>query len=191
MPKIKYGIKDCWFAKATIAADGSATYGTVTKIPGARSFNMDADGETTEYYADDQKYFVQQANNGYAGTMTFAMLPEAFLTEILGMVKDSKNNLFEDPDVQTEHFAIGGIYSTDSKKRKFVFYNVVASRPADNHTTKEQTITPDEDVLNLTASPIFNSGLNRWMTKLSTTETTSDADYESFDTEVYQPTALG
>lgn len=191
MPKIKYGVHDCWFAKATIAENGSATYGTVNTMPGARSWNVDPDGETTNYYADDKKYYVEQANNGYTGDMTFAMLPEVFLTEILGMLKDSKNNLFEDPDVQTAHFAFGGIYNTDAKKRKFVFYNVVASRPADNHTTKERTISPDEDVLSVECSAVYNTALNKWITKLSTTEETSDADYEAFDEEVYQPTALG
>ena len=190
MPKINFGLKNCWYAVATIASDGTATYGTVVKIPGARSMSLDADGETLTYYADDSKYYVQESNNGYTGNVVFARLPEEFKTDILGMLKDDKGNILEDPDVQTKHFAFGGQFATDTKNRKFVFYNCVASRPAMNHNTREAAISPDEEQIELECMPIYNDDLNRNITTLSTTEDTATADYESFDSAVYQPTAL-
>ena len=63
--KIKYGIKNCYYAVATIADNGSATYGTPVALPGAVSLSLEAQGENEPFYADNIVYWVGNGNTGY------------------------------------------------------------------------------------------------------------------------------
>ena len=62
--KIKYGLSNVHYAKATIAADNSATFGTPKPIKGAVSLSLSPEGDTNTFYADNIAYYVSAANNG-------------------------------------------------------------------------------------------------------------------------------
>ena len=81
--KIKYGIRNVTLFPATIAADGSATYGTAIPVPGAVSLSLDQQGETNKFYADNIVYCTSVANNGYEGDLEVAKIPDDVLTGIL------------------------------------------------------------------------------------------------------------
>ena len=82
--KIKYGIKNCKYAVATISSTGAATYGTIKDLAGAVSISLDPQGDTNNFYADNIVYFTSVANNGYEGDLELAKVPDSFLTDCLG-----------------------------------------------------------------------------------------------------------
>ena len=96
--KVKYGLKGVYYAKATIATDGSATYSTPVAWPGAVSISLDAEGENTPFRADNMDYWTGQGNNGYSGDFESALIPESFRTDILGELVDSAGVVLEASD---------------------------------------------------------------------------------------------
>lgn len=187
--KIKYGIKNCYYAVATIANDGTATYGTPVALPGAVSLSMDAQGERTPFYADNIEYWVSNWNNGYEGDLTLARVPDSFHTDILGDVVDGKNILVEKANVTPIHFALLFQFEGDQQATKHVLYNCTASRPSIVGNTKEEQIAPETEAVTITAKSIYVSALSADVVKAKTTEDTDSTAYGAWFTTVQLPTA--
>ena len=62
--KVKFGLKNCHYAKATFDEDGNVTYEKPIRMPGAVSLSLDPEGENENFYADDIVYYVRQVSAG-------------------------------------------------------------------------------------------------------------------------------
>lgn len=185
--KIKYGLKNVYYAVATIAANGSATYGTPVAFPGAVSLSLSAEGERSPFYADDIEYWVGSVNNGYSGSLEMARLTDSFKKDVLGYVEDTKNVLYEDADAQAIHFALIFQFAGDQNNTRHVLYNCTCSRPEVSGSTKTETIEPQTETVDISAASIYVPTLDKYLVKAETTAETASADYESFTTAVYIP----
>ena len=185
--KIKYGLKSVYYAVATIAADGSATYAAPVALPGAVSLSMDPQGELTPFHADNIVYYMSSANNGYEGDLTLAMVPDSFKKDVLGYVEDTKKVLVEDADAEPAHFALLFQFEGDAKAIRRVLYNCVAGRPTDNGNTKEENVSPETDQLSLTATTIYNASLDKNVVKAECNDTTDADVYAGWFSNVYIP----
>lgn len=188
--KIKYGIKNVFYAKATIASDNSATYATPVALPGAVSLSMDAQGENSKFYADNIVYWVGANNQGYEGDLEIAKVPDSFKQDILGYVKDNKGVLLEDANADATHFALLFQFEGDVKATKHVMYNCTAARPSASGNTKTDTVEPQTESMTITATPIHNTALNRDFVKADTTASTDTTTYNNWTTAVHQATTL-
>lgn len=185
MNKIKYGLRNVYYAAATIAADGSATYTTPKRIPGAVNLTLDAEGDTSTFYADDIAYWEGVANNGYSGSLEIARVPEDFETDILGMIEDGTGGLIEDAGAPTVHFALLFEFQGDESATRHCMYNCTASRPSVAGATKAESIEPQTETLNLTARTIWNEKIQKDIVKMKAAST--HAAYATWFTTVYQP----
>lgn len=104
--KVKFGLKNCHYAKATFDEDGSVTYAKPVRIPGAVSLSMDANGEIEPFYADNIAYYVVNNNSGYEGDLEIALIPESFLTDIMHEELDGNGVLAENANVELEAFRL-------------------------------------------------------------------------------------
>ena len=112
--KVKFGLKNCYYAKATLDPDTNAvTFGTPVAIPGAVNLSLDPEGD-----ADDMVYYTTVANNGYSGDQEIALIPDSFRKDILKETEDSKGVLVEDSTVEPEHFALLFEFSGERKYRR-------------------------------------------------------------------------
>ena len=161
--KIKYGIKNCYYAVATIATNGSATYGTPVALPGAVSISLEPQGESEPFYADNIVYYTSVANNGYEGDLELAKIPEAFMTDVLGYAADGNGVLYEDANAPAVHFALMFQFEGDAHAKRHVMYNCTATRPAVSGNTKEDSITPATETITVTATTIYNAALAKAM----------------------------
>lgn len=186
--KIRYGLKNVVVFPASIAADGSATYGDPIPVPGAVSLSLDAQGESTPFYADNIKYFISVSDDGYEGTLEVAKIPDAVLTALLNFAADKNGVLYENADASPAHFAMAFQFEGDAHAKRHVLYNCVATRPSVAGQTKEEQISPQTESLSITCSSIYIAALQANVVKAMATpsETTQ---YNAWLTAVYQPVA--
>jgi len=181
--KVKYNLKNVHAAKLTKGDDGNFTYDTPQAIPGAVSISLEAEGDSSPFYADGIVYFRSTANNGYSGDLEIALIPEWFRTEILQEVKDNNGVLVEHSDVtESVYFALLFEFDGDIKAIRHVLYNCTASRPSIESETKEETIEPGTETLSLTADPREDG-----LVKSRTGDDTTDSVYRNWYQAVYVP----
>ena len=185
--KIKYGLKNVYYAVATIAADGSATYETPVAFPGAVSLSLDPQGENTPFYADNIVYWVGASNTGYEGDLEIARVIDSFKTDVLGYITSGNGLLVEDANAEATHFALLFQFEGDEKATRHVMYNCTATRPSASGNTKEETVEPQTETVTITATSIYNATLDKDIVKASATQADSATQYAAWFTTAYQP----
>lgn len=185
--KVKFGLSNVHIAKMIIGEEGTITFGTPFKIPGAVTLSLDAEGDSEPFYADNMKFWESFANNGYSGDLEVAKLPEQFETEILGQRKDSNGAIVENINDKISPFAFMYQIEGDQTGTRFCYYNTSVSRPSTEANTTEDTKTPNTDTLAITTSARTDTGDVR--VKLPYTEENKEI-YEKFFDKVYEPTEI-
>lgn len=186
--KIKYGLKNVYYAIATIAADGSATYSTPVAFPGAVSLSLEPQGENTPFYADNITYWVGAGNNGYQGDLEMAMIIDAFKTDVLGYLTDVKDVFYEDKGAQAIHFALLFQFEGDDKATRHVMYNCTATRPNAAGETVGESVEPQTETITITATSIYNDDVKKDIVKAEAGPTADETTYNGWFGAVYQPT---
>jgi len=188
--KVTFGLEKVHIAFLDETSPTQPAWKTPIPIPGAVRWTPTPVGESSTFYADNTAYFTVTANNGYTGELELANVPDAILAEMLGWEIDQNGMVVEVSDAIPKPFALLGQVLGDKRNRRFVYYHCVASRPAKERTTKNESITPATDVLNLTISPIEINGqkIVRGEIELSDTNQTV---YNDFFNAVYTPNFSG
>lgn len=184
--KVKYNLKNVHAAKMTeTTVEGVTTFSYLEPklIPGAVSISLDAQGESSPFYADGIVYFRSSTNNGYSGDLQIALIPEWFRTDILQEKLDTKGVLVENSTVaESVKFALLFESDGDVNAIRHVLYNCSAARPSIKAETKEDTIEPETETLSITADPRADG-----LVKARTGDTTDSIAYDDWYETVYVP----
>lgn len=186
--KVKFGLTNVHVAPITEQTSTTITYDTIFEVPGAVNLTLDPEGESADFYADNTKYFSDEANNGYKGNLEMALIPDIFRKKILGETVDSNGALVETSNDVIKPFALGFQINGDKTNRKYWLYNVSTGRPSTNAQTTENKNEPKTDSLSLSAMPRLKDGKVRtFLEKTSDNETA----YNSFFQNVYESVVSG
>lgn len=188
MGRVRYGLKNLYYATATDGGGGALTYATPVALPGAKSISLSVEGESVDESADDVRWFHLNVNNGYSGTLEFEDTADAdtFLRTVLGQTKDTADVVWETAaDVPVE-FALLGQFTlaggTETGKR-FALLRCVIDRPELAGQTKEQSgLTIQTNTVNITAMPRINDD------RVKAVADSSSAAYAGWFSAVVTPT---
>lgn len=181
--KVKFGLCNVHIAPITELTNNSVTYGEVFHVPGAVNLTLDPEGDSSDFFADNTKYFNVYANNGYSGSLELALITDEFREKILGETTDSNGAFIESTDDKIKGFALGFQIDGDQTNRKYWYYNVSASRPSTSSQTIEASKEPVTETLNVTAAARITD--NKVRTFLEEKEENKTA-YNNFFNEVYE-----
>lgn len=187
MGRIRYGLKNLYYAVATDDGAGNLTYDTPVQIPGAKSISLSAAGDSMDEYADDVIWFHSDANQGYSGSLEFedTKAGDTFIQAVLGWTADSNDVVWESGADQVKEFALLGEFSltggTETGKR-FALLRCVISRPDLNGQTKENGITVQTNTVNITAMPRVSDDYVK-----ATCDSESDEYDDWFDAVIVHP----
>lgn len=189
--KIKYGLSNVYYAKATIdPSTGAATYDTPVAIKGAVNLSLEPQGELSPFYADNIKYYIVSNNSGYEGDLEIALIPDSFRKDILGEIEDTNGILVETTEATAQPFALLFQFEGDDKATRHVFYNCTATRPTVAGATKEDSTEVQTETLNLSCASVYNASLAKNVVKARClNDGTQATTYASWNGSVYQPSA--
>lgn len=183
--KVKFGLSNVHVAPIT-EENGVIKYGTPFAMPGAVALSVEPEGDSTPFYADNIKYYIAVANNGYSGDLELAMTPKEFLTKILGQQEDTNGALIENVGDVNARFALMGEIEGDVKKRRFVYYDCTATRPSAEMNTVEESKEPQTDTIAITMVARATDGAIKAV--IEPNESNS-AVYNTFFNNVYEKDA--
>jgi phi13 family phage major tail protein len=181
--KVIFGFKNAYYSVITEGTDGTHTYATPVRLPGAVSLTITPKGEQADFYADDILYYTASSNQGYDAAFTVAKITDTFRTDVLGEELHSVDKvLSEKSSAKPKKIALLFEFDGDVKATRHVLYNCTVSRPAIGSTTKNTTAEPGTTELTLVAAPRPEDEL----VKVSTTPDTTAAVYDAWYSAVYE-----
>lgn len=182
--KVKFGLKNVYYSEITLT-NNVPSYAAPVHIPGAVNLGLSAVGEKVKFAADDtEDYFAENINNGYDGSLEMALIPDAFRKSILGDTEDSNGAIVENANATVKRFALMFEFDGDAKKTRHVLYNVLASRPSIEGTTRSNTKEPKTETLDIEARPAADTSDVK--SKLAA----GDTGYDTFFSAVYLKNAV-
>lgn len=185
--KVKFGLTNVHWAKIkSYDEDGTPTYDTPVRLPGAVNLSLDANGENDPFYADNCVYYMCNNNSGYEGDLEIALIPTDFATEILGEKLDSKGVLVERNDAEVSEFALFFEFDGDKNKIRHVCYRCSVARPKTEGQTTEDSKEVKTESLSLKASALENG-----FVKAKSCESTDKTVYDAWYKSVYIPNFTG
>lgn len=185
--KVKYGLKNVHYAVGTPANNGSFTYETPVRIPGAVNLSFEAQGETSPFYADDGTYFVGNSNSGYQGDLEVAKFPVSFRKDVLGEAEDGNGVVYEDANAPVVHFALLFEFDGDESATRYVMPNCTATRPSVASTTKTETTEVQTETSTISAKAAYIPAIDKYVPKAYAEKT--QTPYATWYETVYQPIA--
>jgi phi13 family phage major tail protein len=180
--KVKFNICNVHYALISVDENGEISYATPKPLPGAVSLSLEPNGEPESFYADGVEYYVVNNNMGYDGDLEIALIPEEFLVEILGEIKDANEVLIENSNAEGAHFALMFEFDGDVHKIRHVLYSCSASRPKVESKTNEESKEVQTETLSIKARPLANGYV-----KAKTGDKTTEETYSNWYKKVYEP----
>lgn len=187
--KVHFGLKNVHYAKITYT-DNVPAWGTPVAVPGAVSLTLSKESGTTDFYADDTKYYHLATNNGYTGSLEMADFPVSMRKDLWNYKTTTTGKmLVEDADAESAEFALMFEIDGDQQAERYCLMRVTADRPDVSGATKADSVEVQTQSCDLVVMPVLDptsgskvNGMVYYRTTADTPAATYDDFYEAVDT---------
>lgn len=183
MSKVYWGLSSVHYA---MLDESTGTYGTPKPLVGAVNLGLSIEGESSEFFADNMKFFTATSNNGYTGDLELAKFTDEFLVDAVGYIRDSRGGIAEVASAHQKPFALLFQIEGDESGRRYVYYNAKAARPTRSHSTKSQGVEVGTETSTITIVPHELDG-QMYVGYYLEPSVSNASDYQAWFTEVKKP----
>lgn len=185
--KVQFGLKNVHYAVLTEGSTNS--WDTPVKVSGAVSLSLNAQGNSTDFYADNVTYYKAIANNGYSGSLEMARITDEMLEDIFALTVGSTDKvLYENANVEPKPFALLFEIDGDADHEMYCLYRVIATRPSANANTTTDSKEPQTQTIDISALPLATGSASQLgLVKARTTAETPAQTKNGWFTSVTVP----
>ena len=159
--KVRFGLSNLYFGTYTVAANGTVTLGSPVKVPGAVSLNLDPETEETVFWADNVKYYVTNADNGFTGEVEVAAFNDDFKTTFMNYVALADGGIAQIKGMDNQTCYMMFQSEGDAQSRRGILYNVTLGQISRSYQTTEGTKEPQTATLGITVVGDNETGITR------------------------------
>lgn len=159
--KVVFGLSKVYFGTYTVNTSGTASLGTPMHVPGAVNLSLEADTEETVFWADNVKYYVTNADNGFTGDLEMAYFPDAFKTAFMNYKTLADGGLAQVKGEDNKPVYMMFEASGDADNRRAILYNVTLGPISREYATTEGTKEPVTATMPITVVGDNQTGLTR------------------------------
>lgn len=159
--KVRFGLSNLYFGTYTVGTTGTVTLGSPFAVPGAVSLNLDPDTEETVFWADDVKYYVTNADNGFTGEVEVAAFTDEFKTTFMNYLTLADGGIAQIKGMDNKTCYVMFQSEGDAQKRRGILYNVTLGQISRNYQTLEGTKEPQTATLSITVTGDNATGITR------------------------------
>lgn len=179
--KVEFGISNLHVGTYSVADDGTVTLGEPYHQRGAVSFSPEQDSSENNFYADDINYWSEYTEGPFAGNLVVALFDDDFKTQFLGYVRLTNGGLARVKGAIKPNAYVAFEIKGDAEKRRAIFYNCSFGAITREHTTIEDTKTPNTETLPVTIAGDNATGVTKAVLK------PGDAGYDTLFTAPAAP----
>lgn len=157
--KVRFGLSHIAAGTYTVGTNDTVTLGTPMEIPGAVSLSLDPETAESVFYADNQRYYVEDSDNGFTGDLEMAAFPDAFKTAFMNYGAMVGGGIGQYKNISKKPIYLIFEVSGDRHARRTILYNVSLGNITVEHSTTEDTKEPTTESLNITVNGDNKTGL--------------------------------
>ena len=121
--KVEFGLNELYFGTYTVAESGAVTLGNPVRVPGARKWTPDTDGEHVGIDGDDVEYWGAYSEGNDSGDVEVVLFPDTFKEMFLGEARTADGGLATVKDATRPNIYMMFEVSGDQEKRRVIYYN--------------------------------------------------------------------
>lgn len=159
--KVVFGLSNVYFGTYSVTTTGSVTLGTPYHVPGAVNLSLDADTEESVFWADNVKYYVSNADNGFTGEVEMAYFPNDFKTQFMNYKTLSNGGLAQIKSMNNKTVYMMFEASGDKQNRRAILYNITLGPISREYSTTEEGKEPVTATMPITVVGDNDTGVTR------------------------------
>ena len=159
--KVEFGISNLHIGTYTVGPTGTVTLGTPYAQKGAVSLSIEPQEESSEFFADNTKFWDEFTDQGFTGDLNVAKFDDEFKKKFLGYVELADGGLAKVKTAKRPNVYITFQAEGDVESRRVILYNATLGGIKREYKTIEGQKEPDTESIAVSVTGDNETGITK------------------------------